>query len=111
MPVYTKNVRPAAGYTNGVKQLLPDRSGLDPSVASDDQLDHVVPLAVGARPRKLDSLELKPWDEAKRIDRIEKLQCLVCAGQVALAPAQREFVKDWQGAYHRYAWVKCLHGH
>jgi cytochrome c-type biogenesis protein CcmH/NrfF len=51
----------------------------------------------------LDNLELQPWEEAKRKDRIEvKLQCLVCAGQVALADAQREILEDWQAAYHQF---------
>ena len=69
---------------------------------------HIIPLALGGHPRKLDNLELQPWDEAKRKDRIEgKLQCLVCSGQIALADARREIVEDWQATYHRYARVKC----
>ena len=68
-----------------------------------------IPLALGGHPRKLDNLELQPWDEAKRKDRIDvKLHCLVCAGQVALLDTQREIVEDWQVAYHRYARAKCL---
>jgi hypothetical protein len=55
------------------------------------ELDHIIPLAIGGHPRNLDNLGLQPWEEAKRKDRIEvKLQCLVCAGQVALANAQRD---------------------
>ena len=69
---------------------------------------HVIPLALGGHPRKLDNPELQPWDEAMRKDRIEvKLHCLVCSGQVSLTDAQREIVDDWQGAYHRYAKIKC----
>ena len=52
---------------------------------------HVIPLALGGHPRKLDNPELQPWDEAMRKDRIEvKLHCLVCSGQVSLTDAQRE---------------------
>jgi hypothetical protein len=84
------------------------REGLDPATAPDYELNHIVSLALGGHPRKLDNLELQPWDEAKRKDRVEgKLQYLVCSGQVALADAQPEIVDDWQGAYHRYARVKC----
>jgi hypothetical protein len=105
---YTKSVRPATSFTNGVKALLLKRAGLDPSTATDYELDHIIPLALGGHPRKLDNLELQPWGEATRKDRIEvKLQCLVCSGQVALADAQREIVDDWEAAYHRYARVKC----
>jgi hypothetical protein len=76
-----------------------------------NKFDHVIPLALGGHPRKLDNLALQPWDGddgAKRKDRIEvKLQCLVCSGQVSLADARREIIEDWQAAYHRYARVKC----
>jgi hypothetical protein len=98
---YTK---PATSFTNGVKALLLRRAGLDPSSATEYELDHVIPLALGRHTRKLDNLELQPWDETKRKDRIEvKRQCLVCAGQVELADAQREILEDWQAAYHRCA--------
>jgi len=108
MPGYTKSVRPATSFTNGVKALLLKREGLDPSTALDYELDHIIPLALGGHPRNMDNLELQPWDEARRKDRVEvKLQCLVCSGQVALADAQKEIVDDWRGAYHRYARVKC----
>ncbi len=109
VPGYTKSVRPATSYTNGVKVLLLKRAGLDPSTASDYELDHVIPLALGGHPRNTDNLQLQPWEVAKRKDRIEvKLQCLVCSGQLTLNRAQVEILEDWQAAYHRYARVKCL---
>ncbi len=105
---YTKSVRPATSFTNGAMVLLLKREGLYPSSAPNYELDHIIPLALGGHPRKLDNLELQPWDEAKRKDRIEvKLQCLVCSGQLSLATAQREIRENWQTAYHRYAKVKC----
>ena len=89
VPGYTKSVRPSTSFTNGVKMLLLKCSGLDASTAPDYELDHVIPLALGGHPRKLDNLKLQPWDEAKRKDRIEvKLQCLVCSGQVPLEIAR-----------------------
>ncbi|MEK6209934.1 MAG: YHYH domain-containing protein [Pseudomonadota bacterium] len=111
VPGYTKSVRPATSYTNGVKRILMQRAGINPAVASYYELDHIIPLALGGHPRKLDNLELQIWEGengAKRKDRIEvKLQCLVCSGQVKLATAQREILDNWQAAYHKYARVKC----
>jgi hypothetical protein len=78
---YTAAVRPASVYTNGVKLKLLQASGQDPSAAVGYELDHIVPLALGGHPQALDNLQLQPWPEAKRKDRIEvKLQCLVCSG-------------------------------
>lgn len=111
VPGYTKTVRPSTRFTNGVKQMLLKRAGRDPAEASEYELDHVIPLALGGHPRKLENLALQPWEGengAKRKDRIEvKLQCLVCYRQVTLANAQHEIASDWQAAYHRYARVKC----
>ena len=110
-PGYTKTVRPSTVYTNGVKLKLLREAGKDPATASDYELDHIVPLALGGHPRSLDNLMLQPWDGedgAKRKDRLEvKLQCLVCTGQVPLDVAQRAIYDDWQAAYHQYAKTKC----
>jgi len=111
VPGYAKGVRPSTSYTNGVKQMLKQRAKINPSLAQHYELDHIIPLALGGHPRKLDNLALQIREGengANRKDRVEvKLQCLVCSGQVKLATAQRENVEDWQAAYHRYARVKC----
>jgi hypothetical protein len=111
VPGYAKGVRPATSYTNGVKRMLFQRAHMNPALAQTYELDHIIPLALGGHPRKVENLALQPWEGengAKRKDRIEtKLQCLVCSGQVTLAQAQREILEDWQAAYHRYASVKC----
>jgi ribose 1,5-bisphosphokinase PhnN len=53
-------------------------------------------------------MQLSDYHGWKRKDGIEvKLQCLVCAGQVALADAQREILEGWQTAYRQYARVNC----
>jgi hypothetical protein len=81
---YTAMVRPASIYTNGVKMKLLQASGQEPASASAYELDHIVPLALGGHPRALDNLQLQPWPEARRKDRLEvKLQCLVCSGQIS----------------------------
>jgi cytochrome c-type biogenesis protein CcmH/NrfF len=111
VPGYAKGVRPATSYTNGVKQMLFQRAHMNPALAQTYELDHIIPLALGGHPRKLDNLALQPWEGengAKRKDRLEaKLQCLVCSGEVTLAQAQHEIASDWQAAYHRYTHVKC----
>jgi hypothetical protein len=61
---------------------------------------HVIPLALGGPPRKIDNLQLQPWEEVK-------LQCLVCSGEVRLELAQSEILADREAAYDRYARVKC----
>jgi hypothetical protein len=105
---YTAVVRPATVYTNGVKLKLLQAFGQDASSMNAYELDHIVPLALGGHPRALDNLQLQPWPEAKRKDRIEvKLQCLVCSGQVPLIEAQNAIATDWEAAYHRYASVPC----
>ncbi len=90
---YTKRVRPPTSYTNPIKIQLLAMAGIDASHASEYELDHIIPLAVGGAPRAVENLQLQPWegtDGAKRKDRIEfKLQCLVCSGQVTLTAAQQ----------------------
>ena len=111
VPGYAKGVRPATSYTNGVKQMLFQRAHMNPALAQTYELDHIIPLALGGHPRKVENLALQPWEGengAKRKDRLEvKLQCLVCTNQVTLREAQQEIIEDWQVAYHRYAKVKC----
>lgn len=111
VPGYTKSVRPPVSYTNKIKLRLMWEQGIDPTLADRYELDHLIPLALGGHPRKLENLILQPWeghDGAKRKDRLEvKLQCLVCTGQVELEQAQRDISENWQTAYRRYAQVKC----
>jgi cytochrome c-type biogenesis protein CcmH/NrfF len=111
VPSYAKGVRPATSYTNGVKQMYFQRVRLDPTLAQYYELDHIIPLALGGHPRNIDNLALQIREGengANRKDQIEeKLQCLVCSGQVTLADAQHQIASDWQAAYHRYARVKC----
>lgn len=111
VPGYTKSVRPSTSYTNSVKIMLLRRAGIPEEMAAEYELDHIVPLALGGHPRKLENLELQPWaghHGAKRKDRLEvKMQCLVCSGQIPLDEARRDIASDWQAAYHHYAMIKC----
>lgn len=111
VPGYTKDVRPATNYTNGIKRKYMRQAGLDITHMREYELDHIVPLALGGCPDCENNLQLQPWDGpdgAKKKDRLEvKLQCLVCTGQVPLAQAQQDIFNDWQAAYHKYALLKC----
>lgn len=97
---YTRTVRPATSYTNGVKAKLMAEAGLDSSHMSEYELDHIIPLAVGGHPRKLSNLQLQPWygqNSAVEKDGLEvRLQHMVCKGQITLLDAQYCIAEDWQ---------------
>ena len=103
---YTKSVRPASSYTNGVKSRLMGDAGLDPALKGDYELDHIVPLALGGHPRKLSNLMLQPWDGpqgAHMKDILEaRLLHLVCSGDVTLTDAQICIAADWAACAARY---------
>jgi hypothetical protein len=103
---FTKTIRPAVVYTNGVKFKLMREAGIPEADADKYELDHIVPLAVGGHPRKLVNLMLQPYEGAlgaRQKDRLElKLHDMVCAGELDLATAQREIGSDWGDAYERY---------
>ena len=107
---YTASVRPSTTYTNGVKRKLLRDIGIDSANASQYELDHVIPLAIGGHPRSVLNLKLQPWDGengAKKKDRLEKqLQRLVCSHQLGLRDAQAAIYTDWQAAYGRYVTCK-----
>ena len=104
---FTKTIRPAVVYTNGVKFKLMREAGIPEEDADKYELDHIVPLALGGHPRKLANLMLQPYEgtalNARQKDRLElKLQHMVCSGELDLATAQREIGSDWVGAYAKH---------
>lgn len=107
---YTAAVRPSTSYTNGVKTKLLRERGLPAAAASEYELDHVIPLALGGHPRSLANLALQPWESensAKTKDRLErKLQALVCADKLPLDTARRDIYQDWQAAFRKYIGVR-----
>ena len=46
------------------------------------ELDHIIPLCLGGSPNDPSNLQLEPWDEATRKDRVEiqAMRC-ICAGK------------------------------
>ena len=103
---YTKSVRPATSYTNGVKKKLMREAGIDAARIGDYELDHIVPLALGGHPRKVSNLMLQPWGGergAKAKDVLEvRLQSLVCHGKLDLTDAQVCIAQDWEACAVRY---------
>ena len=97
---YTKSVRPATSYTNGVKKKLMREAGIDAARIGDYELDHIVPLTLGGHPRKLSNLMLQQWDGehgAKRKDLLEeRLHQIVCHGRLDLTDAQVCIAQDWE---------------
>ena len=97
VPGYTKTVRPAVVYTDGVKRKLLRAANLPQSDASKYELDHVVPLTLGGHPRSLENLKLQLWPEAKEKDKLEvRLNRLVCKKQISLIEAQNCIYNDWK---------------
>ncbi|HXR75399.1 MAG TPA: hypothetical protein VN737_05455 [Bryobacteraceae bacterium] len=96
---YTKQVRPAVVYTNGVKKLLMKRQGIDLSHIHEYELDHIIPLELGGHPRSLTNLQLQPWEGdtgAKAKDKLEtRLHNAVCRGKLPLTEAQRCIAENW----------------
>jgi len=109
---YTATVRPAVSYTEGVKKKLLRQRNLDWSHAHEFELDHIVPLELGGHPRDLKNLQLQAWDGPRGAhvkDHLEnKLHCMVCAGQIPLAKAQREIYKNWEATAAKYESQSCV---
>ena len=104
---YTKSVRPATSYTNGVKRKLMREQGIDfDEHAADYELDHIIPLTLGGHPRNIHNLQLQKWDGedgAKMKDKLEvKLSHMVCKGKMPLSDAQTCIRNDWQSCAKRY---------
>ncbi len=102
---WTATVRPSSTYTNGVKAKLLREHGLQLSDADRFELDHVVPLALGGHPRRIENLWLQPWVgewSARRKDQLEvRLKNLVCDGALPLAMARHDIAADWRAAWRK----------
>lgn len=105
-PGYTKVVRPATSYTNGVKKKLMHDAGIDAVRIGEYELDHIVPLELGGHPRKPSNLMLQPWEGehgARAKDALEgRLRSLVCRGKLDLTDAQVCIARDWEACALQY---------
>ena len=71
---YTKSVRPATSYTNGVKKKLMRDAGIDAARIGDYELDHIVPLACGG-PDAVSNMQWQTIREARAKDKWETKSC------------------------------------
>lgn len=103
---YTKSVRPAASYTNGIKKRLMREQGIDISRIHEFELDHIIPLEVGGHPRNPSNLMLQPWEGtngARAKDKLEnRLHSYVCKGKLPLLEAQKCIAEDWMACAVKY---------
>jgi hypothetical protein len=103
---YTKSVRPATSYTNGIKKKLMREQGIDLSRIHEFELDHIIPLEVGGHPRNPSNLMLQPWEGeagAHAKDKLEnRLHSYVCKGKVLLEDAQRCIAENWVNCTAKY---------
>jgi hypothetical protein len=86
---YTKSVRPATSYTNGVKKKLLREAGIDEARIGDYELDHIVPLELGGHPRKLSNLVLQPWDGEHGATVSEAMSSIVALSDRAATAVRR----------------------
>jgi hypothetical protein len=105
---WTSTVRPSFWESQKIKDEMLKARGETWLAAPLYELDHIVPLCLGGAPRDRSNLQLEPWDEAHRKDRVEVVasQC-VCNRQVSLKEAQADLAGDWRVAYAKYARMVC----
>jgi hypothetical protein len=104
-----------SGWTTTVRSFfasqrakLEKMKALGATDATAFELDHVVPLCAGGSVDDPSNLQLQPWAEATRKDRLEVQACrCLCGGKVSLAEVQADFKGDWKVAYAKYAKMVC----
>jgi len=95
---------PATNIPIALKVQVFDAYGVSPN-ALGFNVDHLIPVGLGGS-NSLKNLWPQPlageWNYHMKNDLEEKLQKLVCSGQLDLETAQREIAADWVGAYEKY---------
>ena len=102
---WTSTVRPPLSVTEPQKYRSMAAYG-DAGSAGDYEYDHLIPLELGGATDDAGNLwpqpHAGPWSSLAKDALENKLRELVCAGQLALAAAQRAIASDWIAAYQRY---------
>jgi hypothetical protein len=104
-PGWTAMIRPPSHYTSALKRRQIEAATPGDVRMADYEEDHLIPLELGGAPFDVRNLWPEPrfppdgWGaEAK--DRLEnRLNRMVCAGELALGDAQRMIATDWTAAY------------
>jgi len=99
---WTATVRPPTSYTNALKKQGIIDYGYSDTNMSDYEEDHFIPLELGGAPRDPKNLWPEPHSGSKNSyskDAVEnRVKKAVCAGQVALVPAQKAMAANWTTA-------------
>ena len=105
---YASSIRPPESITEPEKEASAAAYGYT-GPFSTGEYDHLVPLELGGDPNDPANLWVEPNDNpnatttANSKDTLEdRLNSLVCSGQVALATAQEAIASDWVTAYQKY---------
>jgi len=103
---YTKTVRPPESVTEPMKKQSILDYGLADRKLGDYEYDHLIPLEIGGAPEDTKNLwpELDKglWSSLVK-DKLEnKLNQLVCDGQLPLVTAQQAMASNWIAAYIKY---------
>jgi hypothetical protein len=105
---YASSIRPPEDVTEPEKRASAGAYGYT-GAFSTGEYDHLVPLELGGDPNDPGNLWVEPNDNpnatttANSKDVLEdRLNSLVCSGQLALATAQEAIASDWVAAYHEY---------
>ena len=105
---WTRTVRPPEEYTEDLKRRQIAAFGYEDGRLGDYEEDHLIPLELGGAPSDPRNLWPEPhypadgWGSYAK-DRLEnRLNELVCDGELPLEAARRAIAGDWIAAYRRY---------
>ncbi len=99
---YTETVRPPESVTEPEKEASLAAYG-DSGPLHDYEYDHLVPLELGGARNDARNLWPEPGASPNAKDALEdRLNTMVCAGQLGLTAAQRAIATDWVAAYRQY---------
>ncbi len=105
---YTRRIRPPEPYTERLKRRQIRTYRYPDHWLRDYEEDHLIPLELGGSPTSPRNLWPEPhyvvggWGSYRK-DRLEnRLNHLVCRGQLSLAAARRMIAANWIAAYRRY---------
>jgi hypothetical protein len=103
---YTKTVRPSRKASELLKRHVMAAYGIPWKERRFYELDHAIPIELGAAPADPRDLWPEPWDGpsgASRKDVLENtMHRLVCTGRLTLAEGQAVFRGDWRQGYQRF---------
>jgi len=103
---YTASVRPPESYTEPLKKKDIALYGYADTKLADYEMDHLVPLEVGGNPSDPQNLWPEPhngeWNSFVKDQLENKINALVCEGQISLAAGQDAFTTNWIAAYQKY---------